>query len=109
MHPILLNRDGTPLLLDAAKTGECVIGPERGFARAGIYVVFSESAKGGTVRVETAPDAGFAGAWDPITYVPWLAGYRTNYVSLVGPYLAVRIRITAPVIGGTVSVYGVAI
>lgn len=105
---IHFNNDGSPLLLDNVSTGQYEVGTSAaGFDRAHVYIVFSEKSKGGTVHVEAAPHLGFAGQWAPIAKVLWLDGYRTQLVPIQGPHLALRVRVT-DLIGGTVSVYGVA-
>lgn len=101
--------DGSPLLLETVTTGACVLALERAaFRQAAFYVVFSDAAKGGKVVFEVAHNAGFLGQWHELATVPWFDGARVQYVPVFGPHLAVRIRVASPVIGGTVSVYGVA-
>jgi hypothetical protein len=109
---IELQKDGAPLLLDAVRDVDAVfvIGPERGkqIQECAVYVVFSPGTTGGAVAIETAPEAGYAGQWALLERVGWKAPDRVHYIGIPGVHLAVRVRVTEKILGGTVSVYGVA-
>ena len=91
--------------LDAAVT----LGPDplTHCQEVGLYVVFSADAMGGTVVVETAHAIGYAGAWSEVAEVAWRGPARAHYVSLPGLYLAVRCRVTQPIVNGSVDIYAI--
>ena len=96
------------VVLDAVISGEVVIGPDPMAAATEktFYVCFSEQTVGGVVEITTAP-MGTPGTWAPIATVPWAKGGQTHCVSVPGIHLAIRIRITQPIVMGTVTVYAV--
>lgn len=109
--PVALNNDEKALLLEGADPGLRVeIGPERlsHCSEIGLYVVFGPKTLGGQVVIECAPFAGYGGTWAPLSTVNWTGPDKTHYYGCTGAHLAVRIRITKKVLGGSVSVYGVA-
>lgn len=101
------------VLLDSAadKDATVRIGPEilTQTHELGVYVTFSKASLGGQVTVSTAPSVGHTGAWEPIRggSVDWIAGGRTHYLSIPGVHLALEVRITKPIVGGTVTVHAV--
>lgn len=87
------------------------IGPEvlAQVREVGLYVTFSKGTLGGQVTISTAPFVGHLGPWDPIKggSVDWIAEGRTHYLSIPGVHLALEVRITKPIVGGTVTVHAV--
>lgn len=75
----------------------------------GFYMTFSKGTLGGQVTVSTAPSVGHTGPWEPIRggSVDWIAEGRTHYLSIPGVHLALEVRITKPIVGGTVTVHAV--
>lgn len=100
-------------LLDhgAEKDAAVRIGPEvlGQIRELGLYVTFSKGTLGGQVTVSTAPFVGHLGPWDPVRggSVEWIAEGRTHYLSIPGVHLALEVRITKPIVGGTVTVHAV--
>lgn len=103
-------KEGAPLLKAASKVGEQIIVPaESGidFDSTSFYVEWSEQAKSGEVTFESGR-AGFAGQWALEKIIGFDGPYRTKRVTFTGAFLAIRIRVTQPVLGGSVDVYGCA-
>jgi hypothetical protein len=58
--------------------------------------------------IETAHERRYAGQWALLERVGWKAPGRVHYVGVPGAYLALRVRVGEPILGGKVSVYGIA-
>lgn len=98
--------DGGYLLQSGATTGVGKTYDLSGSTReAALYVVWSAGVTGGEVIVETAHDGGYAGTWAPLAGPVSGAASKQDVVPLSGVLKAVRARISATVIGGTVTVY----
>ncbi len=98
------------LLQGASQLDEVfVIGPDRvGHAHEScFYVVFSPKATAGAVSVETAHEKGYLGKWDQLGKIAWNGPDRVQYLGVPGIHLALRVRVSEAIRGGTVSVYGI--
>ena len=97
------------VVLDAVSTGAVLIGPDP-MAQATekmFYVVFSEGTSGGAVEIATAHSIGFGGRWSVIKEIVWDGPAAAHAVSVPGVHLAIRIRVTKPIVLGTVTVLAV--
>ena len=68
------------------------------------YITGSAGVSAGAVTLETAPTVDFTGTWGEIVAAVTVPADETTPVSVRGIYLAVRARISATVVGGTVTV-----
>ena len=71
-----------------------------------LYVHFGPGTSAGQVVVECAHSIHFTGTWANLGTVNWAAANRVHNVAITGTHLAVRVRISTAITGGTVSVYG---
>ena len=78
------------------------------FTEASVYIVFDADASAGSVVVESAHSATYAGTWATVATVNFVAASRVHVVSMTGVYLATRIRIATTIADGTVTAYLVA-
>lgn len=73
-----------------------------------VYVVFGPGTLAGAVQIEGAHDPSYTGTWAPIgSPVAWAAASRAHYVAITGAHIAVRVRVSTAIVGGTVNVYAV--
>lgn len=70
------------------------------------YVHFGTGTSAGQVVVECAHSIDFTGTWANLATVNWAAANRVHNVAITGTHLAVRVRISTEIAGGTVDVYG---
>jgi hypothetical protein len=85
--------------LDAAKAYQ-LGGSQREVA---VYILFGPGTTAGAVAVESASDPTFAGTWENLVTVAWVAADREHIVQLSGVLRAVRTRISTAIAGGTVT------
>ena len=71
------------------------------------YVHFGTGTSAGQVVVECAHSIDFTGTWANLATVNWAAANRVHNVAITGVHLAVRVRISTEITGGTVTVYGI--
>ena len=109
MNPIAMSQHPEGLILEG-RDGGVVLGPDRvGHLDAfGLYVVFGAGTVGGTVVLETAPQAEWKGLWHPLGSVTWLRESRAHYLGVRGAFTALRVRVAEPIAGGIVRVYATA-
>ena len=69
-----------------------------------LYVSWSAGCSAGVLVVETAASASYAGTWAPLATVTWSAASKTDIVQIIAPVEALRVRISTPISGGTVTV-----
>jgi hypothetical protein len=103
-------REDFGVLLGVTHSGASVlIGPDPLIQcrELGLYVVFSDTAMGGSVVIETAPSMGHAGTWAPLAQVDWVGPGVVHYVSLVGAHLAMRVRVDHAIVNGAVDVFAI--
>lgn len=74
-----------------------------GIDRVSHYIKWDDATTGGEVTIETADDAAYTGTWSPLKVVPWTGANRQDAILLDGDFIALRHRISSPIIGGTVS------
>lgn len=72
-----------------------------------VYVVFSAGVTAGAVVIEAAHDPTYAGTWSNLGTVNWAAASRVHHVSITGVHLAIRIRISSAIVGGTIDAYAI--
>lgn len=108
--PVGLTNEGHVLLEGTDVDEAFVIPPERMTlcSELGVYVVFGPGVLAGAVVIECAPYANFNGTWAVLQTISCLADSRAHYYGCTGAHLAIRVRIVETIIGGRVSVYGVA-
>lgn len=101
----LTHRDGGPIL--PAGQASATVGTERlsGLKELSFYAVYGPDAVVGCVLVEGAHSENYTGQWARLLALPWMAPGRVVYGSITGTHLAIRIRVSEPVIGDTVAVY----
>lgn len=111
MNAIHLTDREDGVLLTAKEEGQCVsLGPDR-LSQARelqIYAVWSKDAAGGNIIIETAHHQGYVGAWQEVGEIPWVSSDAVRSVSIRGVHLALRLRLLDDVVGGTVTLYGIA-
>lgn len=73
-----------------------------------LYIEFSAGAAAGSVVLETAWDAAYAGTWANIGTVAWSAASKAHYVSVTGVFSALRVRIASAITTGTINAYIIA-
>ena len=103
-------RDDYGVLMGVTEVGASVLlGPDPLIQcrELGLYVVFSDTAMGGSVVVETAPSMGHSGPWAEIAQVDWVGPGMVHYVSLVGAHLAIRVRVDLAIVNGAVDVFAI--
>lgn len=94
----------------AAKSALNAVGPVQGDVLANAretaaYVVFGAGTSSGQVVVESAPFAGYAGTWAIVATVNWAAADKAHLAAITGVHLALRVRISTIIGGGTVDAY----
>lgn len=70
----------------------------------GIYIEFNSSAAAGTVLVETASNASYAGTWAVLGTVNWAAGSKCHFVGITDAIAALRIRVSSAITSGSATV-----
>ena len=93
--PYTLQRDAVS---GAGEVMDCTVA--RGFT---FHVTGSAGVTGGAVLLETAPDPAFAGTWAPVG-APVAVVPGDTVVTVDGLFAFLRVRITQPIVGGTVTV-----
>lgn len=73
-----------------------------------IYIVFAAGSAAGTVLVEAAHDGTYTGTWSVLSTVNWAAASRVHHVAITGCHLAVRVRVSSDITGGSVTIFGAA-
>jgi hypothetical protein len=100
VHAQFANQIGS---LAAINSISSVLGPQTLFPARDVtmYIVWSTGTTGGTVVVEAAHDPGYTGTWAPIGTIVWSGANRVDEFAVQGVHLALRVRVTATVTGGT--------
>ena len=81
-------------------------GDKQGVAfQTAIYVVFNAGTSAGVVVVETSHDPNYTGTWANLATVTWAAATKCHVVQITGNYLALRVRISTAIVGGTVDAH----
>lgn len=70
-----------------------------------VLVEFSAGTSVGTVLVEAARSNDYAGTWATIATIAWSAASSVKQANITGVHLALRLRISVAVVGGTVDGY----
>ena len=73
-----------------------------------VYVVFSAGCSAGAVVVEAAHSEDYTGTWSNLGTVNWAAASRAHPVSVTGCHIAIRVRISTAIVGGTIDAWAVA-
>lgn len=90
----------------ADATGIAVV-PKEYVQRAGAKVVtvrFNAGSAAGVVLVEAADADDFSGTWATIATINWAAASRCHEAAISGPHIALRVRISSAITGGSVDV-----
>jgi hypothetical protein len=69
-----------------------------------VYIVFGAGTSAGTFVVEASHDKDYAGSWDIIATIPWVAASTVETAIVNGPYKAARVRCSVAVVGGTADI-----
>lgn len=101
--PLLAN--GKPLIERKSKVGDHAFLPSDASASKSFYVEWSKDALGGELIIESGR-ADFDGTWAQEVVVSFKKSHSAQRYTLNGVFLAVRIRISKPIINGSVDVYG---
>lgn len=67
------------------------------------YIKWDDTSTGGEVTLETADDPTYTGTWAPVKVFPWSGANRQDAFNVIGPYVALRHRISLSIVGGTVT------
>ena len=109
-NPVNIGLSPTGLILSAQSAAETVgLIPGnivRSVRELALYVVFSAGCSAGAVVVEGAHSIDYTGTWANLATVNWAAASRVHNVAITGCHLAVRVRISSEITGGTIDVYG---
>lgn len=70
-----------------------------------VYAVFGAGTSAGAVVVEGAHDPNYTGTWAVLGTMTWAAATRVHNFAIVGNHIALRVRISVAIVGGTVDVY----
>lgn len=69
-----------------------------------VYIKFSAGTSAGTFVVEASHDKDFAGTWDVVATIPWVAADSVKTAIINGPYKAARVRCSVAVVGGSADI-----
>lgn len=107
--PGVLLKEGAAVLSGSRESSSALIpsGAVLGARWHTFYVCFGKDSQAGAVTFESGPD-GFAGQWVTEGVVRWKGANKLQRITVEGPFMALRLRISEPVIGGVVDVYGCA-
>lgn len=97
--------DGVVALAKSALNDALPIPQASDANRTEIDVVFGAGTSAGTVLIESAHDAAFAGTWMLEATLAWAVVSSVKHASIVGPRRALRYRISVAIVGGTVDIY----
>ena len=91
--------------LSAAEAVSDVLGPGTmsRIRELGVYVVASAGVASGVVLVEGAHSESYTGTWATLATITLTGASRVHYAAVTGVHLAVRLRISTVVAGGTVD------
>ena len=105
-QPISLRESHLVLKAQSAKGVSAILPGTGGRVRElAVLVVYSKGSRGGEVMIEAGPASDFTGKWAPLTKVPWIEEDRAHYRGITGAQFVTRVRLTQPVVGGSVDVY----
>ena len=74
-------------------------------ANTNVVINFGAGTGAGTLVVEEAHDAAFAGTWAVLATLTWAAASSVKVALITGPWKALRLRFTSDVTGGTADIY----
>lgn len=78
----------------------------QGVTEVAYYVVFGPGTSAGALQIEEAPTKAYGGTWSPIgSAINWSAASKVHVVRSTGVGAVARVRITTPIVGGTVDVW----
>lgn len=105
----MLLRDGQVLFKGAKEGASATLSADAtaNYAHRTFYVEWGEGVQAGEVTFESSRQE-FTGKWAREGVIICAQGHSAQRITLTGAYLAIRMRISKPVIGGTVEVYGCA-
>lgn len=69
-----------------------------------VTVEYGAGTSAGTVVVEEASSASYAGTWVNLATMAWSAANKAHSASIVATKPAIRVRLSVGVVGGTVDV-----
>lgn len=99
------------ILTDASAqdTTSTVLGPSQltKIQELTIYTVFGPGTSAGVVKIEGAHREDWTGTWAVLATITWAVASSVQLTAIAGVHLAVRVRVSTAITGGTVSAVAV--
>lgn len=70
-----------------------------------VVCVFGAGTSAGAVVVETAHDPAYAGTWANLATIAWSAASKAEKAVILGNFIALRVRISVAIVGGSVDTH----